>query len=112
VVNNSNDKMFGGGALELDTKTRQVFADDVEIQLTQREFDLLLTFMQHPGEVMTRDDLLDAVWGTNFDGQINIVDVYVRYLCNKLKESVASQMIQTIRGVGYKLGDGDEENAL
>ena len=112
VVKNSNDKMFRVGALELDTKTRQVFAADVEIQLTQREFDLLLTFMQHPGEVMTRDDLLDAVWGTNFDGQINIVDVYVRYLRNKLKESVASQMIQTIRGVGYKLGDGDEENAL
>ncbi|WP_367376964.1 response regulator transcription factor [Levilactobacillus cerevisiae] len=112
VVKNSNDKMFRVGALALDTKTRQVFAADVEIQLTQREFDLLLTFMQHPGEVMTRDDLLDAVWGTNFDGQINIVDVYVRYLRNKLKESVASQMIQTIRGVGYKLGDGDEENAL
>ncbi|WP_125580055.1 response regulator transcription factor [Levilactobacillus cerevisiae] len=112
VVKNSNDKMFRVGALALDTKTRQVFAADVEIQLTQREFDLLLTFMQHPGEVMTRDDLLDAVLGTNFDGQINIVDVYVRYLRNKLKESVASQMIQTIRGVGYKLGDGDEENAL
>lgn len=109
---NPRDKKFRVGPLTLDTKTRQVFADDLEIQLTQREFDLLRTFMQRPGEVMTRDELLDAVWGTNFDGQINIVDVYVRYLRNKLRTSVASHMIQTIRGVGYKLGDDHEENHL
>lgn len=112
VIRNLNDKKFHVGPLTLDTKTRQVFAGDAEIQLTQREFDLLLTFMQHPGEVLTRDDLLDAVWGTSFDGQVNIVDVYVRYLRNKLKASVAGQPIQTVRGVGYKLGDDDEENPL
>lgn len=112
VVKNIHDRNYHVGPLTLDTKTRQVFAAATEIQLTQREFDLLVTFMQHPGEVLTRDDLLDAVWGTSFDGQINIVDVYVRYLRNKLKASDASQLIQTVRGVGYKLGDDHEENAL
>ncbi|WP_143461302.1 response regulator transcription factor [Levilactobacillus enshiensis] len=113
VVKNINDKKFRVGPISLDTKTRQVFGNDVEIQLTQREFDLMLVFMQHENEVMTRDDLLDAVWGTSFEGQINIVDVYVRYLRNKLKAGVSGQLIQTVRGVGYRLtGDGDEEKHI
>lgn len=106
---NLTDQKYRMGELTLDTKTRQVFYHDVEVQLTQREFDLLLTFMQHEGEVLTRNDLLDLVWGTNFDGQINIVDVYVRYLRNKLKQSGNDRIIQTVRGVGYRLQGATDE---
>ena len=65
--------------------------------------------MQHQGEVLTRNDLLDLVWGTSFDGQINIVDVYVRYLRNKLTRPAGSQLIQTVRGVGYRLKENEDE---
>ncbi|WP_203648771.1 response regulator transcription factor [Secundilactobacillus yichangensis] len=106
---NISDRKYRAGSLSLDTKTRQVFIADNEIQLTQREFDLLLAFMQHQGEVLTRDDLLDLVWGTSFEGQINIVDVYVRYLRNKLKQPAGSQLIQTVRGVGYRLKENEDE---
>lgn len=107
---NITNKKYRVGELELDIKTRQVLYQGNEIQLTQREFDLLLTFMQHPGEVLTRDDLLDDAWGTSFEGQVNIVDVYVRYLRNKLNPQLNRQLIETVRGVGYRLrsADGDE----
>lgn len=107
---NITNKKYRVGELELDIKTRQVLYQGNEIQLTQREFDLLLTFMQHPGEVLTRDDLLDDAWGTSFEGQVNIVDVYVRYLRNKLNPQLDRQLIETVRGVGYRLrsADGDE----
>lgn len=107
---NVTDRLYHVGEVTLDTKTRQVFYEDAEIQLTQREYDLLLTFMKQPGEVLTRDELLDQVWGTNFDGQINIVDVYVRYLRNKFKDHVSDDLIETVRGVGYRLKDMTDEN--
>ncbi|QCZ46830.1 response regulator transcription factor [Levilactobacillus brevis] len=107
-----DDRKYQVGALMLNTKTRQVLFDDQEIQLTQREFDLLLVFMKHEGEVLTRDDLLDLVWGTSFDGQVNIVDVYVRYLRKKLDGYVEEQLIQTVRGVGYKLQSDDEKENI
>ncbi|MFD1393310.1 response regulator transcription factor [Lacticaseibacillus jixianensis] len=91
------------GDLTLDTKARQVRRAGQLAQLTQREYDLLLALMQHPGEALSRDQLLDAVWGTEFDGQANIVDVYVRYLRQKLARPGAPDLIQTVRGVGYML---------
>lgn len=91
------------GDLSLDTKARQVRRAGRLAQLTQREFDLLLVLMQHHGEVLTRDQLLDEVWGTEFDGQANIVDVYVRYLRQKLEPAGSAPLIQTVRGVGYML---------
>ncbi|WP_225047955.1 response regulator transcription factor [Lacticaseibacillus kribbianus] len=86
--------------LELDTKARQVHRGGQLAQLTQREYDLLLVLMQHVGTTMSRDELLDAVWGTEFDGQVNIVDVYIRYLRQKLG---GPNLIHTVRGVGYAL---------
>lgn len=103
VRRNVADPIYRVGDLSLDTKTRQVFFQNDEIQLTQREFDLLLTFMKRPAEVLTRDELLDLVWGEGFGGQINIVDVYVRYLRNKFKDHTDCQVIETVRGVGYRL---------
>lgn len=92
--------------LTLDTKARQVRRGGQLTQLTQREFDLLLVFMQHGGEPLTRDQLLDAVWGTSFDGQANIVDVYVRYLRQKLDQPGTPTLLKTVRGIGYMLTEG------
>lgn len=88
--------------LTLNIKTHQVFRDDEKIQLTQREFDLLKTLFEHENEVLTRDDILDLVWGKDFLGQTNIVDVYIRLLRNKINDNHKDeQLIKTIRGVGY-----------
>lgn len=91
------------GDLTLDTKARTVRRNGEAAQLTPREYELLLALMQHESEPMTRDELLDAVWGQDFDGQINIVDVYIRYLRNKLDTPGSTPLIHTVRGVGYVL---------
>lgn len=91
--------------LTLDTKSHQVIRDTKIIQLTRREYDLLLFFLQHEGQTFTRDELLDNVWGEDFLGQQNVVDVYVGYLRNKIDEKNDHPLIQTIRGVGYSLED-------
>ncbi|MFC6207602.1 response regulator transcription factor [Levilactobacillus tongjiangensis] len=91
------------GDLTLDTKSRQVLRNGQLIQLTQREYQLLLCLMKNSGQTMTRDDLLNAVWGVDFEGQPNIVDVYVRYLRHKLNEEQLPPLIHTVRGVGYVL---------
>ena len=88
--------------LTLDTAARQVLRHNGIIQLTQREYDLLLCLMQHAGQTLTRDELLDTVWGVDFGGQPNIVDVYIRYLRHKV-DLVTPHLIHTVRGVGYVL---------
>ncbi|MTV83079.1 response regulator transcription factor [Secundilactobacillus folii] len=92
------------GNLTLDTKAHQVAYNGDVMQLTQREYSLLLAFMQHANQTMTRDEILDDVWGTDFVGQTNIVDVYVRQLRQKLHALSASNVqIQSVRGIGYVL---------
>ncbi|MSE22451.1 DNA-binding response regulator, partial [Lactobacillus parabuchneri] len=78
-------------------------------QLTQREYELLLTLIQHAGETRTRDELLDTVWGVDFEGQPNVVDVYIRYLRNKVDRAYPKQLIHTVRGVGYVLSGNYQE---
>lgn len=102
---------YAVGDLQIDTRTRQVMYGSTKVQLTQREFELLLTLVAANGEAMTRDELLDHVWGVDFDGQINIVDVYIRFVRNKFKDAAGddfADFIETIRGVGYRL----DENKL
>ena len=92
--------------LILNIKTHQVFRNDEKIQLTQREFDLLKTLFEHKNEVLTRNDIIDTVWGKDYLGQTNIVDVYIRLLRNKINDNhKENQFIKTIRGVGYSLSD-------
>lgn len=93
------------GQLMVDTRSRQVRNGSELIQLTQREYDLLLCLMKNAGETLTRDDLLDQVWGVDFEGQPNIVDVYIRYLRHKLAVGNVNvnDLIHTVRGVGYVL---------
>jgi two-component system, OmpR family, response regulator MprA len=89
--------------LSVNPVTREVFRGTSRIELTAREFDLLLLFMQHPRQVLTRDMLYDRIWGYDFGGESNIIEVYIRYLRSKLEESGAPRLIQTVRGVGYAL---------
>jgi DNA-binding response OmpR family regulator len=85
-----------------DTATREVWRGDVQVSLTAREFDLLVFFLRHPRLVLTRQMILDTVWGYDFEGDDNIVEVYVRYLRIKLGDQ-PPRLLQTVRGVGYAL---------
>jgi len=97
------------GDLTLDTKSRQLKRNNQIIQLTQREYELLLILLQNINSTLTRDELLNQVWGVNFDGQPNIVDVYIRYLRHKIDSDPDNSIIKTVRGIGYTLRDDDNE---
>jgi DNA-binding response OmpR family regulator len=92
--------------LVLNRKTREVDRGARAIALTAKEFDLLEYFLRHPRQVLTRDQILENVWGYDFVGDSNIVEVYVRYLRLKLEETQESRLIHTVRGVGYALREG------
>lgn len=91
------------GELELDTKTRIATCGDRSIDLPSREFALLEYLMRHAGQVLTRQQILDAVWGFGFESASNIVDVYVGYLRRKLDEQGEPSIIETVRGAGYRV---------
>jgi DNA-binding response OmpR family regulator len=92
------------GGLRLDTAARSVALDGRPVTLTAREFDLLAFLMQHPGQVFTREQLLDHVWGYTFASDLSTVTVHVRRLREKIERDPASPMyLQTVWGVGYKL---------
>jgi two-component system response regulator MprA len=83
--------------------TRQVSRGDRQVSLTAKEFDLLELFMRHPHQVLSRDTIYDHVWGYDFGGESNIIEVYIRYLRSKLEAEGESRLLQTVRGVGYVL---------
>jgi DNA-binding response OmpR family regulator len=87
--------------IRVDPEARVVIKNGTAVELTKREFDLLVIFMQNPNIVLSRDVLLDRVWGFDSQVETNVVDVYVRYLRNKLDSSGEISLIQTVRGVGY-----------
>ena len=89
--------------LSLDTAAREVKRGDEIIELTSQEFDLLELFMRHPRQVLNRDVIYEKVWGYDFGGESNVIEVYVRYLRSKLEASGKPRLIHTIRGVGYVL---------
>ena len=91
--------ILSAGVVSLDLRSRRATSDDRTIDLTAREFALLETFLRHPGQVLSREQLLSHVWGYDFDPGSNVVDVYVRYLRRKLGEG----RIETVRGMGYRL---------
>ncbi len=91
------------GDIELDPAAHRADIAGRSLEFTVREFDLLQCLLQHPGQVMSKRTLLDRVWGYDFVGDDNVVEVYVRYLREKLGDG-ERRIIQTIRGVGYRLG--------
>ncbi|MGQ9628557.1 MAG: response regulator transcription factor [Anaerolineae bacterium] len=92
--------------LSLNTVTRQVQRGNRQIELTAKEYDLLELFMRHPQQVLTRDIIYDRIWGYDFGGESNIIDVYIRYLRAKLEAEGEPRLIHTVRGVGYVLREG------
>ena len=91
------------GDLELDPASRRVSRGDSEIDLSAKEFALLEAFMRHPGRVLTRFQLLENVWDYSYESRSNIVDVYVRYLRQKVDRPFGVDSIETVRGSGYRL---------
>lgn len=88
--------------ITLDRGTRMVTRDGLPIELTPREFDLLELFLMHPRQVLTRDIILSRVWGYDYFGDDNIIEVYIRHLREKLNDH-APHLLQTVRGIGYTL---------
>ena len=97
------------GPLEMDVARHTVTAEGQPVELTGREFSLLQALMENPGIVLSRETLMDRVWGYDYVGETNIVDVYIRYLRAKIAEKTDKKLIQTVRGVGYVLRE--EEGA-
>lgn len=91
--------------LSMNEKTREVSRDGMAVELTPREYDLLLYLLKHPRQVLSREQILDAVWGYDYYGDTNVVDVYIRYVRKKIDVKGKSALIQTVRGVGYVLKD-------
>ncbi|MGF1568657.1 MAG: response regulator transcription factor [Nodosilinea sp.] len=102
VASEPNAAILTFGNVTLDLRTRRVSAGGQPLELSAREFTLLETFMRHPDQVLTRQHLLDLVWGYDYEPGSNVVDVYVGYLRKKL----GSQLIETVRGMGYRLVPG------
>src|SRR5687768_3785050 len=90
------------GALRIDPRARRLWHGDVEIGLTAREFDVLEFFVRRAGQVLSKADLLAGVWDDDFEGDPNIVEVYVR----RLRRKIGERSIETVRGAGYRLVDG------
>ena len=97
------------GDLELDPATRRVVRNGAPVDLTPREFALLEFFMRHPGEVLSRTRLTEHVWDFAFEGDSNVVDVYVRYLREKVDRPFGRDSIETVRGAGYRLREEPED---
>jgi two-component system OmpR family response regulator len=91
------------GSLRLDPTTREVWRGATEVELSAREFGLLETFMRHPGQAFTQMQLLEAAWDLGYRQRSNVVEVYVRYLREKVDRPFGAAGIETVRGVGYRL---------
>jgi two-component system, OmpR family, response regulator MprA len=91
------------GDISLDTSSREVKRADKTVELTAQEFALLEYFLRHPRQVLKRDQIYQQVWGYDFGGESNVIEVYILYLRNKLEADGQSRLIHTVRGVGYVL---------
>jgi len=89
--------------LTLDPSTRMAKRGERGIELTAKEYDLLELFMRHPNQVLTRDQIYERIWGYDFGGESNIIEVYIRYLRSKLEADGEPRLLHTVRGVGYAL---------
>jgi two-component system alkaline phosphatase synthesis response regulator PhoP len=102
----STDASLRFAAVRVDPERREVWAGEQPIELTATEFDVLLALIRHAGKVLSREQLMDLVWGSDFFGNDRVVDVYVGQVRRKLEAATGQTLIRTVRGVGYKLADG------
>jgi len=100
----TTDELFVGD-LTINRNTRDVIREEKQIDLTPREFDLLVCLLKNKNIVMTREQLIEQVWGYDYYGDTNVVDVYIRYLRQKMDNDFDEGYIQTVRGVGYTIKD-------
>jgi two-component system, OmpR family, response regulator len=98
-----NDTVVRVGPLRLDPASRQVWRGDAEITLSAKQFALLDAFMRRPGQVLSYQQLLDAAWDFGYEHRSNVVEVYVRYLREKIDRPFGVKSLETVRGVGYRL---------
>ncbi|WP_444875029.1 response regulator transcription factor [Halobacillus sp. B23F22_1] len=101
----NNEEWIQAANLKLNERTYEVFRDGTLIDLTPKEFSLLAYLLKNQRQVINREQILDAVWGYDYYGDTNVVDVYIRYLRNKMDKPFEPLLIQTVRGVGYVLRD-------
>jgi len=93
------------GDLRLDPSSKRAWRGDNELQLSPKEFSLLELFLRHPGAVLTRSQIIEAVWDFAYEGSSNVVDQYVKYLRDKVDVAFGRHDIETVRGMGYRLSD-------
>ncbi|UYN92224.1 MAG: response regulator transcription factor [Anaerolineales bacterium] len=101
------EKSYSFGDLALDTGTRRAQRGERVIDLTAKEYELLELFMRNPRQVLTREQIYDNVWGYDFGGESNIIEVYVRYLRQKLEVGKETRLLHTVRGMGYVLREDE-----
>ena len=87
----------------MDDDAHRVTRGGTDVALSPTEYNLLLLFMRHPRKVLTRDVIMDHVWSYDFEGESNVLEVYIRYLRNKIEAGGASRLLHTVRGAGYVL---------
>ncbi len=97
------------GTLRLDPASRRAWRRQTEISLSPKEFALLEAFMRRPGQVLSRLQLLEHAWDFAYENRSNVIDVYVRYLREKVDRPFGTESIETVRGVGYRLHEDAEE---
>ena len=95
------EEVLRAGSVVMDPDRHQVTVEGAQVELTRREFDLLHYLLENKGRVISRESLLDHVWGFDFVGETNAVDVYIRFLRSKIDERFGIKLIHTVRGVGY-----------
>jgi two-component system OmpR family response regulator len=100
--------VLSDGDLKLDPASRRVWRASTEIDLSPKEFSLLELFLRHPGVVLTRSQIIDAVWDFAYDGTSNVVDQYVNYLRRKVDLPFDRHDIETVRGAGYRLHHAED----
>jgi DNA-binding response OmpR family regulator len=98
-----NPAILRYGPLTMDTAAHETVIGERRVELTAKEYELLELFMRHPQQVLTREVIYDRVWGYDFGGESNIIEVYIRYLRQKLEAGGEARLIHTVRGVGYIL---------
>lgn len=103
VASKEQQAMLKAGDLEINTASREVTRAGIDITLTAREYELLFFLLNNQNQVLSREQLLEHVWGFDYAGETNIVDVYVRYLRQKIDKNFDSKLLHTVRGAGYML---------
>lgn len=99
--NNSNNSIIKFKDILIDTRARNVQRNNKEINLTNKEYELLITLIDNKDKVVTREELLEKIWGYGYEPETNVTDVYIRYLRSKLNNESKEEYIQTVRSIGY-----------